>query len=159
MEICDFDRLFSFGSHLLNLSSNFSKTMIFEKLKPGLSDCERIITPPARRAWWSIKFALFLFYFFPFRKSGYRSRAIPLAFLCCLAHIATHHLSPFHSRICLQYTHFNVYAEISKQKLGSPCKNSQSLLTKSLTCQVIALYFTTHPRTDYLELLRRNHRD
>ena len=50
---------------------------------------QMIITPPARRAWRSIKFALFLFYFFPCRKFGYISWVVPLAFLCCLAHCYT----------------------------------------------------------------------
>ena len=84
-----------------------------------------IFTPPARRAWRSIKFAPFLFYFFPVSKVG-----LPLmgdtAFLCCLAHCDTS-FKPFHSRICLQNTHFNVYTEISKQKQGSPCKNSRQM--------------------------------
>ena len=81
----------------------------------------RFITPPARRAWRSTKFAPFLFYFFPCRMSGYRSWVIPLAFLCCLAHCYTS-FKPFYSRICLQNTHFNVDTEISKQKQGSPWK-------------------------------------
>ena len=44
MEICDFDRQFSFDSYLLNLSSNFTKMVTFESYKPGLSDCERRIS-------------------------------------------------------------------------------------------------------------------
>ena len=47
-----------------------------------------LITPPARRAWRSFKFAPFLF-FFRCRKSCHRSWVIPLAFLCCLAHCYT----------------------------------------------------------------------
>ena len=43
VEICDFDRLFSFDSYLLNLSSYLTKMVIFESLKPGLSDCEGMI--------------------------------------------------------------------------------------------------------------------
>ena len=87
-----------------------------------------LFTPPARRAWRSCKFAPFLFFFFIFqsRKLGYRSRVIPLAFLCCLAHCYIH-LNPFYSRICQQNTHLNMYTEISKRKQGSPCKNSHQI--------------------------------
>ena len=44
VEICDFDRQFSFDSYLLNLSSNFTKMVTFESLKPDLSDRERMIS-------------------------------------------------------------------------------------------------------------------
>ena len=44
MEVCDFDRQFSFDSYLLNLSSNFTKIVTFESYKPDLSDCERMIS-------------------------------------------------------------------------------------------------------------------
>ena len=44
MEICNFDRLFSFDSYLPNLSSNFKKMMTIGSYKPGLSACERIIS-------------------------------------------------------------------------------------------------------------------
>ena len=33
-----------FDSYLLNLSSNFTKIGTFENYKPGLSDCERMIS-------------------------------------------------------------------------------------------------------------------
>ena len=55
-------------------------------LRGGAS--QLFITPPARRAWRSFKFAPFLF-FFRCRKSSHRSWVIPLAFLCCLAHCHT----------------------------------------------------------------------
>ena len=59
-----------------------------------------VITPPARRARRSFKFAPFLF-FYQCRKLSYRSWVIPLAFLCCLAHCyTTFTVNPFCSRIC-----------------------------------------------------------
>ena len=39
VEVRDFD-LISFDSYLLNLSSKFTKTVIFGRQKPGLSDSE-----------------------------------------------------------------------------------------------------------------------
>ena len=40
MKICDFDRLFSFDSYLLNFCSNFTNMVAIESLKPGPSDWE-----------------------------------------------------------------------------------------------------------------------
>ena len=40
----DFERLFSFDSYLLNSSSDFTKTVIFQSCKPDLSDCEMVIS-------------------------------------------------------------------------------------------------------------------
>ena len=42
--LCNFDRLFLFDSYLLNLSSNFTKMATIECQKPGIYDCERIIS-------------------------------------------------------------------------------------------------------------------
>ena len=45
VKICDFDWLFSFDSYLLNVSSNFTQMGTIESLRPGLSDCEKMISP------------------------------------------------------------------------------------------------------------------
>ena len=49
-----------------------------------------LVTPPTRRVWRSFKFAPFLF-FFPCRKSGYRSWVIPLCSIpnAIWAHVST----------------------------------------------------------------------
>ena len=44
MKICDFDRLFSFDSYLLNFSLNFPKMVTIESLKSVPFDCERNIS-------------------------------------------------------------------------------------------------------------------
>ena len=44
MKICDFDRLFSFDSYLLDFSLNFTKMITIESFKPVPFDCERKIS-------------------------------------------------------------------------------------------------------------------
>ena len=86
-----------------------------------------VITPPTRRVWRSFKFAPFLF-FFPCRKSGYRSWVIPL---CSIPNaiwdsepISTRLLNSISSRICRQNTQFNMYTTTSKQQEGCTFKDS-----------------------------------
>ena len=84
-----------------------------------------IITPPARRAWRSYKFAslsfsVFLF-FFRCSKLGYRSWVIPL---CVLLSVSSRLFSSIPSKLGHQNTHFNMYTITSKQQEGSTCKDS-----------------------------------
>ena len=86
-----------------------------------------IFTPPTRRVWRSFKFAPFLF-FFPCRKSGYRSWVIPLCSIPIAIWdsepISTRHLNSISSRICRQNTQFNMYTTTSKQQEGCTFKDS-----------------------------------
>ena len=43
VEKCDFNRQFSFDSHLLNFLSNFIKMEVFKSCKTGRSNCGRIV--------------------------------------------------------------------------------------------------------------------
>ena len=57
------DRQFLFDSYLLNLSSNFTKIVTIESLKPGISDCETIISVDyIMNALEHTKFRLLFFY-------------------------------------------------------------------------------------------------
>ena len=79
--------------------------------------CIWIITPPARRAWRSCKFAPFLV-FFPCRKSAHRSWVTPL----CIVWATT--LNSISSGICHQNTQFNMYTTTSKQQEGCTFEDS-----------------------------------
>ena len=69
----------------------------------------------------------FCFFFFPCRKSGYRSWVIPL---CCAVYrllsepMSTRLLNSISSRICRQNTQFNMYTTTSKQQEGCTFKDS-----------------------------------
>ena len=89
----------------------------------SLWPCSLLITPPARRAWRSYKFAAF-FLFFLVSKVG----------LPHMGHTAVHNLlsepsSPrllnsISSQLCHQNTQFNMYTTTSKQQEGTKCKDS-----------------------------------
>ena len=87
-----------------------------------------LITPPARRAWRSYKFAslsfsVFLFFFF-----GVQSWATAHGWYRCAYYCLSpcHHgyLTRFLAKLCHQNTHFNMYTTTSKQQEGSACKDS-----------------------------------
>ena len=89
-----------------------------------------LITPPARRAWRSYKFASLdfsVFFFFPCRKLGCRSWAI--LYRCAEYRLlsepmSTRLLNSISSRICRQNTQFNMYTTTSKQQEGCTFKDS-----------------------------------
>ena len=84
------------------------------------------ITPPARRAWRSYKFASLsfsVFIFFRCSKLGYRSWVIPLCILLSEP-VSPRLFNSIPSKLCHQNTHFNMYTTTSKQQEGSTCKDS-----------------------------------
>ena len=88
---------------------------------------KNVITPPARRAWRSYKFAslsfsVFLF-FFRCSKLGYRSWVIPLCVLLSEP-VSPRLFNSITSKLCHQNTHFSMYTTTSKQQKGSTCKDS-----------------------------------
>ena len=102
-------------------SSEIWKTrLISERIFRSSLQCQinmNLITPPARRAWRSYKFAPFLF-FFPCRKSAHRSWVTPL----CIVWATT--LNSISSGICHQNTQFNMYTTTSKQQEGCTFEDS-----------------------------------
>ena len=92
-----------------------------------------LITPPARRAWRSYKFAPFLFcFFFPCRKSAHRSWVTPL----CIVWATT--LNSISSGICHQNTQFNMYTTTSKQQEGCTFEDShpKCFITTNFTAKL-----------------------
>ena len=64
-------------------------------------------------------------FFFPCRKSGYRSWVIPLYSILLLSEpMSTRLLNSISSRICHQNTQFNMYTTTSKQQEGCTLKDS-----------------------------------
>ena len=83
-----------------------------------------LITPPARSAWRSYKFAsLRLLCCFRCHKLGYRSWVIPLCILLSEP-VSPLLLNLISSKLCHQNTQFNMYILTSKQQEGSTCKDS-----------------------------------
>ena len=87
-----------------------------------------LITPSARRAWRSYKFALLSFFcvfiiFFRCRKLGYRSWVIPLCILLSEP-VSPRLLNSISTKLCHQNTQFNMYTTTSKRQHGSTCKIS-----------------------------------
>ena len=103
-----------------------------------------LVTPPARRAWRSYKFAFSVF--FSMSETGlplmgdtadwqphehivkslssFSSRISQQnAKYCRFCRIQHNVLNLFSCRIFQQNTHFNMYTETSKQQQGSPCKS------------------------------------
>ena len=91
----------------------------------SLSTNRNLITPPARRAWRSYKFAALCLFFFGCRKLGYRSWVIPLYSIpiAIWAYVNTTFKLNF-SGICRQNTQFNMYSTTSKQQEGCMFKDS-----------------------------------
>ena len=63
-------------------------------------------------------------FFFPCRKSGYRSWVIPLCSIPIAEPMSTRLLNSISSRICRQNTQFNMYTTTSKQQEGFTFKDS-----------------------------------
>ena len=101
------------------LQNSYSNLLVFRNFHNYFrqDSLNYVITPPARRAWRSYKFAPFLF-FFPCRKSAHRSWVTPL----CIVWATT--LNSISSGICHQSTQFNMYTTTSKQQEGCTFKDS-----------------------------------
>ena len=107
---------------------NYSKQNNVNK-KKGKKIVWNLVTPPARRTWRSYKFASLdfsVFFFFPCRKLGCRSWAIPLCSIpiAISEPMSTRLLNSISSRICRQATQFNMYTTTSKQQEGRTFKDS-----------------------------------
>ena len=63
-------------------------------------------------------------FFFPCRKSGYRSWVIPLCSIPIAEPMSTRLLNSISSKICRQNTQFNMYTTTSKQQEGCTFKDS-----------------------------------
>ena len=78
------------------------------------------ITPPAPRAWRSLKFASN--FFFQCRKLGYRLWVIPLCILLSEP-VSSRLLNSISTKLFHQNKQFNAYTTTSKQQEGSTSKN------------------------------------
>ena len=90
----------------------------------------RLVTPPARRAWRSYKFASLDFSDFFFFFFGVESWAAAHGLYRCAVYrllsepMSTRLLNSISSRICRQNTQFNMYTTTSKRQEGCTFKDS-----------------------------------
>ena len=128
-----------------------------------------LVTPPARRAWRSYKFASLNFSVFFF---GVTSWATANGWYRCALLSEPRLLNSISSGICRQNTQFNMYTTTSKQQEGCTCKdshpkcfmmtNSTAKLWPGTVNVVMCMSWESHAKVNpntvrkYFDFIRRN---